>query len=201
MVVDNCEISLHDLLRREIKRSDSKLSMLTLDYNIDRTSQTEIIHLKQFTDENIKQMLEPVYGKEIRDLDRIIAFAQGFPQMAVLLADARLDKEPEMGRLTDDEMARKMLWGGREPSVEDEQILRGCSLFDCFGIDDEVSIEYEFIANSVVNVDIDKFYDCVKRFEERGLIDRRGRFASLVPKPLAIRLAAGEELAQTNNAV
>lgn len=189
VVVDNCEISLHDLLRREIRRSDSKLSMLTLDYNLERANQTEIIHLKQLPDEYIKQMLEPVYGKEIRDLDRIVAFAQGFPQMAVLLADARLDKEPEMGRLTDDEMARKMLWGGREASVEDEQILRGCSLFDRFGIDDEVSIEYEFIANSIVNVDIDKFYDCVKRFEERGLIDRRGRFASLVPKPLAIRLA------------
>jgi hypothetical protein len=190
VVVDNCEISLHDLLRREIKRSDSKLSILTLDYNLERTNQTKIIHLKQLPDESIKQMLEPVYGKKIRDLDRIVAFAQGFPQMAVLLADARLDKEPEMGRLTDDEMAHKMLWGGLEPSVEDEHILRGCSLFNCFGIDDEVSIEYEFIANSVVNVDIDKFYYCVKRFEERGLIDRRGRFASLVPKPLAIRLAA-----------
>ncbi len=190
VVIDNCELSLHDLLRREVKRYDSKISLLTLDYNLERTSQTEIIHLKQLPDENIKQMLEPVYGKEIHDLDRIIAFAQGFPQMAVLLADARIDKEPEMGRLTDDELAHKLLWGGREPSAEDEQILRGCSLFDRFGIEDEVSKEYEFIANKIVDVDLDRFYDCVKRFEERGLIDRRGRFARLVPKPLAIRLAA-----------
>lgn len=190
VVVDNCEVSLHDLLRREVKRSDSKISLLTLDYNLERTNQTEIIHLKQLPDENIKQMLEPVYGKEIHDLDRIITFAQGFPQMAVLLADARLDKEPEMGRLTDDELANKMLWGGREPSAEEEQVLRGCSLFDRFGIEDEVSQEYEFIANVVVGVDLDKFYECVKRFEERGVIDRRGRFAMLVPKPLAIRLAA-----------
>jgi len=190
VVVDNCEISLHDLLRREVKRTDSKISMLTLDYNLERTSQTDIIHLKQLPDEKIKQMLEPVYGKEIHDLDRIIAFAQGFPQMAVLLADARLDKEPEMGRLTDDELAHKMLWGGREPSAEDAQVLRGCSLFDRFGIENEVSKEYEFIANAVVGVDVDKFYECVKRFEERGVIDRRGRFARIVPKPLAIRLAA-----------
>jgi len=190
VVVDNCDISLHDLLRREIKRSDSKLSLLTLDYNLERASQTEVIRLKQLPDEKIKQMIEPVYGKEIRDLDRIIAFAQGFPQMAVLLADARLDKEPEMGRLTDDELANKMLWGGREPSGEDEQILRGCSLFDRFGIDGEASQEYKFIASAVVRVDLDKFYDCVKRFEERGLIARRGRFARVEPKPLAIRLAA-----------
>ncbi|MBN2570350.1 MAG: hypothetical protein JXB42_13060 [Deltaproteobacteria bacterium] len=190
VVVDNCDISLHDKLRREVQRADSKLSLLTLDYNLERASQTEVIHLKQLPDEKIKQMIEPVYGKDIPDLDRIIAFAQGFPQMAVLLADARLDKEPEMGRLTDDELANKMLWGGREPSAEDEHILRGCSLFDRFGIDDEVSKEYEFIASAVVGVTLDKFYDCVKRFEERGLIARRGRFARLEPKPLAIRLAA-----------
>ena len=190
VVVDNCDISLHEKIRREIQRADSKLSVLTLDYNFDRASQTVIIQLKQLPDENIKQMLAPVYGDQISDLDRIVSFAQGFPQMAVLLADARLENEPEMGRLSDDDLAHKMLWGGREHDEKDEKILKGCALFDRFGLDDEVSPEYEFIAEKVVEVSADEFYDCVKRFEERGIIDRRGRFARLVPKPLAIRLAA-----------
>lgn len=190
VVIDSCDISLREKLRREIQRADSKLSLLTLDYNLERSGQTEIIQLNQLPDEEIKKMLEPVYRDKIPDLDRIVAFAQGFPQMAVLLADARLDREPEMGRLTDDDLACKMLWGGREPVAKDEEILRGCALFDRFGLDDEVSHEYKFIAQKIVNVDINEFYDCVKRFEERGLIDRRGRFARLVPKPLAIRLAA-----------
>ena len=190
VVIDNCDVSLHDKFRQEIQRADSKLNLLTLDYNLERACQTEIVHLKQLSDEHIKQMLEPVYGKTISDLDRIVAFAQGFPQMAVLLSDARLDREPEMGSLTDDYLAYKMLWGGREPVDKDEKILRGCALFDRFGLDGEAAPEYEFIARKIVEVDIDEFYDCVKRFEERGLIDRRGRFAKLVPKPLAIRLAA-----------
>lgn len=190
IVVDNCDISLHEKIRREIQRSDSKLSVLTLDYNFDRASQTVFIQLKQLPDENIKQMLVPVYGEQISDLDRIVSFAQGFPQMAVLLADARLENEPEMGRLTDDDLAHKMLWGGRAHDEKDEKILKGCALFDRFGLDDEASPEYEFIARKVVEVGADEFYDCVKRFEERGIIDRRGRFAKLVPKPLAIRLAA-----------
>ncbi len=190
VVIDNCDVSIHDKLRREIQRTDSKLSLLTLDYNLERDSQTDIVQLKQLSDEHIKQMLEPVYGKTIPDLDRIVAFAQGFPQMAVLLADARLDREPEMGSLTDDYLAYKMLWGGQKPVEKDEKILRGCALFDRFGLDGEASPEYEFIARKIVEVDINEFYDCVKRFEERGIIDRRGRFAKLVPKPLAIRLAA-----------
>lgn len=190
VVIDNCDVSLHEKLRLEIQRTNSKLSLLTLDYKPERASQTNIIQLKKLSDEHIKKMLEPVYGKQISDLDRIVTYAQGFPQMAVLLADARLDREPEMGRLTDDDLAHKMLWGSRNPIEKDEKILRGCALFDRFGLDNEVSEEYEFIARRIVEVDINEFYDCVKRFEERGIIDRRGRFAKLVPKPLAIRLAA-----------
>jgi hypothetical protein len=189
VVIDNCDLHLHDGIRKEIHRLDSELSALTLDFNLEISSQTDLIQLKQLSDQDIKQMLDPVYGSQIPDLDRIVSFAQGFPQMAVLLADARLEREPEMGSLPDDELARKMLWGGREPNANDERILKGCALFDRFGMDDEVAAEYEFIARQIVGIEIDDFYDCIKRFEERGLIDRRGRFARLVPKPLAIRLA------------
>ncbi len=125
-------------------------------------------------------MLEPVYGKQIPDLDRIVSFAQGFPQMAVLLADARLEREPDMGRLTDDELARKMLWGGRDPVERDERVLKGCALFDRFRLDAEVSGEYEFIAKQIVEVNINDFYDCVKRFRD-GLINN-GDSCKISPK-------------------
>lgn len=190
LVIDNCDLGLHKKLKVEVSRADSKFSMLTIDYDLEQDPGTPTIRLGALEDSFIKQMLEPVYGETIRDLDRIISFAQGFPQMAVLLVDARLDREPEMGSLTDDDLAHRMLWGGREPVIEDEKILKGCALFDRFGLDDEASPEYEFIAREIVEVDLDDFYDCVKRFEERGLINRRGRYAKLVPKPLAIRLAA-----------
>ncbi|MEN6490292.1 MAG: hypothetical protein ABFD66_15670, partial [Smithella sp.] len=95
-----------------------------------------------------------------------------------------------MGRLNNDDLARKMIWGGRDALPLDEKILQGCALFDRFGLDAEVSFEYKFIAGKVVEVNEDQFYECVKRFEQRGIIDRRGRFAMVIPKPLAIRLAA-----------
>lgn len=190
VVVDDCNVHLYDKLRREVQRADSRLSVLTLDYDIEQSSNTEIVKLKPLPDACIKQILEPVYGGQIADLDRIVAFAQGFPQMAVLLADARLDRVTEMGNLTNETLLQKMLWGGRVPVEKDERILKGCALFDRFGLDEDVSDEYKFIATEVVEVDVDSFHDCVKRFEERGLIDRRGRYAMLIPKPLAIRLAA-----------
>jgi hypothetical protein len=47
----------------------------------------------------------------------------------------------------------------------------------------------EFLA-ALADTDIKTLYRCIVTYTERGLIDRRGRYCQVVPKPLAIRLAA-----------
>ena len=92
-------------------------------------------------------MLEKIYGAKIPDLDRIAEFAQGFPQMAVLIAEARLSDDPNIGSLTNDVIAEKLLWSKSQPRNEkDEKILKGCALFDRFGVDKEAANEFKFIA-------------------------------------------------------
>lgn len=191
LVVDNCDNDLHIQLQKEVQRTDSLLSFLSLDFNLERVSSTTEITLLPFTDDEIRQILAPTYAERIPELDRIVRFAQGYPQMAVLLAEARLNEENDFGALTDDSIANKLLWGtsGRA-NEKDEIILKGCALFDRFGFDSDVSDEYQYIASRLQGITSEDFHDCVKRFTERGLIDRRGRYAQLVPKPLAIRLAA-----------
>lgn len=191
LVVDNCDNELHVQLQKEVQRTDSLLSLLSLDFNLERVSSTTEITLQPFTDGEIRQILAPIYAERIPELDRIVRFAQGYPQMAVLLAEARLNEEKEFGSLTDDSIANKLLWGANgRVNERDEIILKGCALFDRFGFDSEVSYEYQYIASKLQDITLEDFHDCVKRFTERGLIDRRGRYAQLVPKPLAIRLAA-----------
>ena len=191
LVVDNCDNELHVQLQKEVQRTDSELSFLSIDFNLERVSSTTEITLLPFTDDEIRQILAPTYAERIPELDRIVRFAQGYPQMAVLLAEARLNEEKEFGALTDDSIANKLLWGtSGSVNEKDEVILKGCALFDRFGFDSEVSYEYQYIASRLQDISPEDFHDCVKRFTERGLIDRRGRYAQLVPKPLAIRLAA-----------
>lgn len=191
IVVDNCELSLHKRIKREVMRQDSKLSLVTLDYNLDEDRDIPGIKLERMNSEYIKKMLEPCYGGNISDLDRIVEFAQGFPQMAVLLSDARLKDVKDMGRLNDQDLLERMLWGGRDENELDLKVLKACSLFDRFGLDDEVSYEFKFIVDTIIGgVDFDDCYECIKKFEERGIIDRRGRYVQVVPKPLAIHLAA-----------
>lgn len=190
IVVDNCDNHLHTQIQKEIERTDSELSFLSLDYNLETVSSTLEITLTAFEDAEIKQILEPVYGGKLGDLDRIIRFADGFPQMAVLLAEARLNATKDYGSLTDDLLAEKLLWGMNSHNAKDESILKGCALFDRFGFDGELSKEYEYIAGRIPDISFNDFHSCIVRFTDRGLIDRRGRYAQLVPKPLAIRLAS-----------
>ncbi|WP_211299148.1 hypothetical protein, partial [Methylovulum psychrotolerans] len=191
VVVDNCDIQIHGQIQKEVQRTNSKLSALTLDYNLESISNAEEVRLKPFSTSEVKGMLENIYGAKIPDLNRIAEFAQGFPQMAVLIAEARLNDDTDIGRLTDDDIAKRLLWGkAQQQNSIDEKILKSCALFDRFGVDKDVSNELEFIATYIGRISEADFYDCIQRFTERGIIDRRGRYAQLVPKPLAIRLAA-----------
>ncbi|MGH8564506.1 MAG: hypothetical protein ACREXW_10630 [Gammaproteobacteria bacterium] len=157
-VVDNCDLGVHKQLRREIEHPSSKMSLLTLHYDLEKDSDTTTYQLGAMTDEQIKSMLEPVYGQRISDLDRVVGFAQGFPQMAFLLAKARLEQIPDMGSLTDDGLLNKMLWGGGAPDLNAKEILQGCSLFDVFGLEDEVACDSKFIAENIVGITEDSLY-------------------------------------------
>lgn len=190
VIVDNCEYRLHESLVKEVRRENSRISLLTLDYNFDSlSSNTECLKLHPMLDEELQTLLKPVYQDQLPDLDRIVAFAQGFPRMAVLLAEARLAEDPQIGELTENDLANKLLWRRNEnENAETLKILQACSLFDAFGVEKEVEDQLEYLA-SVIGVDTDRVYECVQEYSERGLIDRRGRFGQVVPKPLAIRLA------------
>ena len=190
LVVDNCELQLHESLVKEVRRENSQISLLSLDYNIDSVSaQTKVFKLERMKDEELLQLLRPVYENKFQDLPRIASFAQGFPQMAVLLVEARLSEDPRIGELTDDALLTKLLWKhGENENTEDLKMLRACSLFDVFGIEGEVEGQLAYIS-SVIGVGVDTLYECVERFSQRGIIDKRGRFGQVIPKPLAIRLA------------
>lgn len=151
LVVDNCEYRLHERLVNEIRRESSQISLLTLDYNFDSVSAlTRSFKLKQLCHDELLQLLSPVYEERLPDLHRIVSFAQGFPQMAVLLAEARLNEDPRIGELTEDELANKLLWkSGETENSNYLKILQVCSLFDVFGVEKDVEDQLEYIANLV----------------------------------------------------
>lgn len=198
VIVDNCDYQTHAKIAQEVTRPACKISVLTLDYNFELTSNVNYIRLEQMTDDEVIQLLKPEYGDNLPDLDRIAKYAQGFPLMAVLLAEARIGNENNIGELTDDQIAQNLLWG-RDNLVNNNylKIMQGCSLFDTFGIDGKVDYQLDFIAN-LISISKDEAYSCIQHFIERGIVDRRGRLGQVIPKPLAIRLA-GQWWRQSNS--
>lgn len=197
LIVDNCKPELHKDLSYEVRRIDSQVLFISLDHNLESisTHDTKEYKIEPLDAVQIQAMLKSVYSTQILDLERIAGFAQGFPQMAVLIAKARLLNDPEVGKLRDDVLAKKLLG---EHTAAELSILRGCSLFDNFGFLESVSSQYEYIARKAVSVSSSDFYSCIKKFQNRGLIDVSGRYAQLVPKPLAVLLAS-EWWSQTRN--
>jgi len=193
LIVDNCDLETHQTLEKNIINNNSRLSLLTLDYrHPDEQSNILTIKLEPTNDEVIKTLLNQKYqGLLDADLNRIVGFAQGFPQMAVMLANARLNEEKSIGSLNDDILLEKLL--GKHDKISKE-IISIASLFENFGIEGNAEDELKFITNNVIYnnslINTDIFYENIIKFEERGLINKAGRYVQVVPKPLAIRLAA-----------
>lgn len=191
LIVDNCEQSLHLHLIDEVSRTNSNFSLLTIDYNkTSISSPTKVFYLKQLESEELKKLLAPIYEDKLPDFGKVIEFAQGFPKLAVLLAEARLDQSNSIGELTDDDLASKLLWGRSEPHNKDqvEKVLRFLSLFHAIYLDEDNEEELKFVSDNTIN-DIDTVYEVIKTYTERNIIDKRGRYGQLIPTPLAVRLA------------
>lgn len=193
IVVDNCSIELHKRLVREIEHPTSKLNLLTIDYNLEKISANyPIIELKQVSTQVIKKIIKQSYNIADEEINRIAEFAQGFPQMAVLISEARLNGDETIGTLNDTEIANKLLWGRDREDELKLEVIKACSIFENFGFYDDKGIEMDYIAEKICDSRIDKetFYKHAQYFIKRGILDKRGRYLAVTPLPLAVRLSA-----------
>jgi hypothetical protein len=191
IVVDNCELELHQRLRREIEHQDSRLSLLTLDYDPVSNDDCNSIRLEPASDEVITGIIKQSYqGLRDPDIRRIVEFAEGFPKIAVMLAKARLNEVDDMGDLNDNILMEKLLWGRGSQNGVARKVISACSLFKHLGFSDDMTYQSDFVAEKICGISKNDFYEHAVQFIEHGVLDRRNRFVRVVPIPLAIRLAA-----------
>src|SRR6266545_1299545 len=194
LVVDNCDKELHNKLDTHVKHGDSKLSLLTIghDPEASATSTEDFPYIQLGTaDDNViaamlKQHYAPLAEADINFIVKEVA--RGFPQMAVLVADARLQKR-EIHTAVEDSLLRRML--GAPPDAESPafQVIRHCALFEHLGMTEALADEYKWVA-VFAGIDPDRFYEHVERFKVRGILSKHGNFVQVRPAPLAMRLAA-----------
>lgn len=192
IVVDNCDLRLHQALEREIRHSNSQFSLLSLDFSLKKDgSSYPLIELEQIPDSVISNIIKHSYpALPETDVNRIVQFAQGFPQIAVLLAKARLQDAVDIGNLQNDELVDKLLWGHSSPDSDKKEAISACSIFEYVGFEKELAEQRYFVADNICTMDRENFYRYIKEFIDMGIVDHRQRYIRVVPKPLAVRLAA-----------
>jgi len=192
LIVDECDCELHHLLSKEIKHPDSNFSLLTIDYSDDcGIKEDPVFKLKPVDDEIIEKIIKEKFSELSKpDVERIVEVSQGFPLMAVLIAKDRLLGSQSVGTISRKAIIDRLI-GGRDGSTKEErEIITACSLFTHFQVDGGDATHIEFISRTICGIEPKTFIRAINSVKrERGIIDERGRFYIIRPKPLAITLA------------
>jgi len=203
IILDNCSSETCRNIIPVIQRDDSKVSLISIDNNpeeheVNKISKADylIIERKELTDvvDNIVNDDFPDLSPE--DNKKIKEFAQGIPMMAVLLGDSIKQGEKFIGKLDDKFLLEKLL-GGQAADNETKTLLRTSSLFNYFGYYDDLTSQFEFIGTNpdititqnAPHVTLENFRRMIGHYLDRQIFEKKGRFLSMRPFPLAIYLA------------
>lgn len=192
VVVENCSIDLHNHLAKEVNKTNCLLKLVTVGYSDEQVDDSISIQLSPLSDEAIKQVLAPILvGMDSSDVDRVARFAQGYPLMATLIAEQYQKEGRLIGSIESSSVVRKLIDGDGGLTAAEKEMLSACSLFDVFGTaEGTAGEEARFIAEDVAGSELRVFDRVLKLFTRRQIINRAGRYARLVPKPLALTLAS-----------
>lgn len=192
VVIENCSIDLHNYLVKEVNKTECLLKLATVGYSGEQVDDSIHIQLSPLSVEAIKQVLSPILvGMDSRDVDRVAQFAQGYPLMATLIAEQYQKEGRLLGSIESSSVVRKLIDGDDGITDAEKEVLSACSLFDVFGTaEGTAGDEARFIAEDIAGSSLKIFDRVVKIFTSRQIINRAGRYARLVPKPLALTLAS-----------
>lgn len=203
VILDNCSRALHRQLLHFIKNDNNLISLITIDSNPEELEQDKIngVNYISIKKEDLSSIVDKILTEDIAilgkdNVEKIKEFSQGIPLMAVLIGESIKNGEKFIGKLDDKELLDKLL-GEKGQNKRFRTILKSCSIFNYFGIEDELKSQLEFIAtdknitsltgdNQVI---INDFHDTCTHFLKREIFERKGRLIGLRPFPLAMSLA------------
>lgn len=191
VVVDRCPAATHQDLAAMVKRGTSNVSLITIDHEavpIGRNDKT-VLYIEQASTSVIEGMVGQILPNlPSEDHRRLVRFAQGFPQIAILVGQA-WSRDASIASATDDELFDRIILG-RKPSdaplLTEAGMLLG--VFRLLGTKNELkdlkSIAH--LSRGRRSKDLSAAFD---ELQQRGVVQRHGRLISLQPKPLALCLA------------
>ena len=190
VVVNRCCPQTHRILVGMVSRSSSRLSLLTLDDDIppgvlDETT-IKVNEAPSAVVEAIIDQTSPNLPSE--DRRRLVHFSEGFPRIAIDIAQAWNQSIPIAHAAANDMVDAFVR--GRQPR-EPERTLNSAMLVAAFGVVavDPDDGQLKEVASFRHDLTVDDLHIDIGRLVERGIVRRKGRLRVPQPRPIALQLA------------
>ena len=200
VVVDDCSPDTHRKLAGIVARANSRSSLLTIDYEIPPGTLGDDAYLvEEAPPEVIQGIIEQQLSLDPEDRRRLERFSMGFPGMALRIANAWRSQLP-VAQASDDDLVDAFVLGRTPRNAAG--LLKTATLVATAGlvqvepspfqiIGDEYgrAVQLGELAEIDGRVTTDELYSGVRELLERGVLQRRGGFAVMQPRPIALNLA------------
>ncbi len=192
IVVDNCPPSLHKELAELCRMPESKLSVITVEYDVreDQPEGTQVVALETSSVQLIEKLLLRRYGSLSQVNAHTIAEASdGNARVAIALA-ATVDAKDSISGLSDEELFLRLFRQRHEPDDSLLAAAKACSLVYSFwgeGISQDAS-ELPHLAKLADQAPRTLFTH-VSELRRRELVQSRGPWRAVLPHAIANRLA------------
>jgi len=192
VVVDECDLELHNDLESIVGRSTSRISLVTIDnhYTEEEKSYAGRIFLGTAPESVVEGILmSRLSALSDEDRRRLIRFSGGFPRVAHLLCDAWLNDIP-IAAASDDSLIDKILLG--RSSTSPDRLRAAAKLISVFGLlgcSDELTQDLSDVEH-LSSLPVPDIRIGLTDLMRRDVVQMKGRLATLQPKPVAMAVAA-----------
>ena len=192
LIVDNCPPDLHRRLTQVCSKSDSTVSLLTVEYDVrdDLPEETSVFRLEPASDEIIEKLIQRRF-RHISQVDArtIAGFAGGNARVAIALANT-VEQGETLSGFRDEQLFERLFRQRREPNDSLLVSAEVCSLVYSFEGTDPSSeaSELKFLA-SLIGKSGPELYRDVSVLRDRDLVQSRDVWRAVLPHAIANRLA------------
>ena len=189
LVVDNCGADLHGRLNEMIQ--SSQVDVLTIEYDVrdDFAERTSFFHIKETGDEVIEEFLQNRFDTlSDADVGKVVQFCGGNFRLAISLASTATEKG-QLAHLQDNELFSRLFVQGSQIDTDLRRFAEVLSLvysFDAEGAGPRSELAW---LASIANCSVIDLFGAVAELHDRDLLQRRGRWAAVLPHAIANRLA------------
>ena len=193
LIIDNCDKELHNKLAEFTLDPSSKISLLTIEYDVKENTDIESYnyYLDTSSDNTIRKLLKRDFDYiEDSNIETIVKCSDGNFRIARYLAKT-IDKNESVGTLREETLFERLFYQNNERNNDLLDIGRVASVFISFNVEynvDDSDNELNILSNIIQKSPLELNRN-ISELTKRQIIQSRGNMRAVLPHAIANRLA------------